>query len=446
MATGRTSGRPTGRRSVLSAGAGLLVAGGVGGAGWWHRRNRPGPVAVADSVQGAAEDAAEDRAAVQLLLDHRSAAVRNRDPEALLATVAPGAQELRDAQAALIGNLADVPLADWRYTLQALDAFELPPVLPATRRLAARVQLAYRLSGFDSEPVTATQYLTLSRNAAGGWLLASDSDHPGGDSQLWDLGPVAVVHGRSALVLGLRPAAVLQAIADQADLAVPAVSALWGDGWGLRTVWQVPLALDQFGRVLGVDPLGYGSIAAVTTGELGAGEAGRTERITVNPQVWDSLNALGRRVVSTHETTHVATRAVTEAWTPRWLSEGVANWTGYLGTGRTPQQIAPELLADVAAGRTPAALPGDPAFDGSASGLAQSYEQAWFACRSVVLRHGQPTLVALYRAVADTGGRDGPDTALDGALRRVLGTGLTDFTAQWRSDLLGAAHAATAPH
>jgi hypothetical protein len=423
----------TGRRSVLTAGAALLVAG--GGAVWRSGRHRAGAAPVADSV----EDAAEERAAVQRLLDRRAAAVLARDRAARAATVTPAERSLRDAQAALLGNLARVPLAEWRYTLQALDAFPLPPVLPERDRLAARVQLAYRLSGFDSEPVTATQYLTFGRDSGGDWLLDSDSDHPGGDTQIWDLGPVAVVQGRSCLVLGLGGPTELKVLADQADRVVPVVSALWGPDWGQRTVWQAPLALDQFGRLLGVDPLAYGSIAAVTTGELGPAEAARTERITVNPQVWDSLNALGRQVVSTHETTHVATRAITEPWTPRWLSEGAANWTGYLGTGRTPQQIAPELLSDVAAGRVPTALPADAAFDGSASGLPQAYEQAWFACRGVVLRHGGPALVGLYRAVAATGGQGGQEKALDSALRRSLGTGLTAFTAQWRADLISAA-------
>ncbi|MFC1412470.1 hypothetical protein ACEZCY_08285 [Streptacidiphilus sp. N1-12] len=439
----------TGRRAVLIGGAALLAAGGLGGAAWHDRvedRRAAAAEPAADEVSHAATaDSSGDtavRQGIQQLLDRRAAAVLARDQAALAATVPAAAQALRDSQAAMLANLAQVPLAGWEYRIQALDAYPLPPVLPETERRAARVQLAYRLSGFDTEPVTATQYLTFTRQD-GRWLLGSDSDHPGGDTQLWDLGPVTVVHGRSCLVLGLRGQSTLQAIADEADRAVPAVSAVWGRGWGERTVLLAPLGSDQFGRLLGVDPLGYSSIAAVTTGELGPSEAGRTERITVNPQVWDSLNALGRRVVTTHETTHVATRAITEQWTPRWLSEGAANWTGYLGTGRTPRQIAPELLADVAAGRIPAALPADPAFDGSASGLPQAYEQAWFACRSVVQRHGEPRLVALYAAVAATGGSGGQDAAVDAALRRTLGTGLTAFTALWRQDLLAAAKSKT---
>jgi hypothetical protein len=426
----------TGRRALLAAGAAVLVAGAMGGEEWHDRQRAVGA--------GPATDPA-DSAALQAVLDRRAAAVQARDQTALAATVLPTAQALRDSGAAMLGNLAQVPVGAWEYRLKALDAYPLPPTIGAegAARLATRVELSYRLSGFDSEPVNATQYLTFTRSggsAGGGWLLSSDSDHAGGDVQLWDLGPVTVVQGRSSLVLGLRDQSTLQQLADEADRAVPAVSAVWGTGWGRRTVLLAPLGLDQFGRLLGADPAGYSAIAAVTTGELGAAEAGRTERITVNPQVWDTLNALGRRVVTTHETTHVATRAITEQWTPRWLAEGAANWTGYLGTGRTPAQIAPELLADLRAGRIPDRLPSDASFDGSAADLPQAYEQAWFACRSVVLRHGEKALVALYGAVAAAGGSGGgADAALDSALRRTFGSGTGAFTAQWMSDLRQAA-------
>ena len=447
-------------------GAALLAAGGIGATAWHDRHHRTSDAGTAaDTAPGAASGPtaapgdAEVRQGIQQVLDRRAAAVLARDQAALAGTVPVDAQALRDSQAAMLANLAQVPLASWTYTVQALDGFPLPAVLSdgsdgADQRRAVTVQLGYRLSGFDSVPVTATQYLTFTRPSTGGgsgtgtdgdWLLLSDTDHPGGASQLWDLGPVTAVHGRYCLVLGLRGQSVLQAVADEADRAVPAVSAVWGRAWGERTVLLVPLASDQFGELLGVNPLDYASIAAVTTGELGSADADRTERITLNPQVWDSLNALGRRVVTTHETTHVATRAVTEQWTPRWLSEGVANWTGYLGTGRTARQIAPELLADIAAGRVPSALPADAAFDGSAPDLAQAYEQAWFACRSVVRRHGEPRLVALYTAVAAAGGKGGQDAAVDTALRRTLGMGLTAFTAQWRGDLLAAAKPVAKP-
>ena len=416
---------PIARRRLLAAGTGLLL----GAAG----------CAAGGSGAGSGAGSKADAAAVQAVLDRRAAAVLRRDRSALLATVLPGETGLSARQAAWLDGLAQLPLASWEYRLLSTDAYPLPAELTAGSgpRLATGVQLSYRLAGFDSEPVTATEYLTFA-GAGGAWYLASDTDHPGGDTELWDLGPVTAVTGRYSLVLGLGDRAALEPFGEVADRAVPAVSAVWGDGWGQRTVLLVPSTTDQFAALLGMDPAQFGSIAAVTSGELGAAEARRTERITVNPPVWAELSAFGRQVVATHETTHVATRAITDSWTPRWLAEGAANWTGYLDSGRTPAQICPELAADVAAGRIPDRLPADSAFDGSAPDLAQTYEQAWFGCRSIVLRHGQAALVAFYRAVAATGGAGGQQAAVDTALRRTTGTGLTAFTAQWRADLLAA--------
>ncbi|WP_051943278.1 hypothetical protein [Streptacidiphilus rugosus] len=424
---------------MLRYAAGLAVLGGGGTTAWR---------AWAD----AGDDRREQRlAGVVRTLDRRSAAVRARDAAALAATVVPdpGAAGLRRRQYQLVANLARVPLAQWTWRVVSVDAYPLPAAIGGGERVAVRAELGYRFTGFDAQPVTATQYLTFERQADGEWLLASDGDHPGGDVQLWDLGPVGVVLGRYSIVLGLREQAVLAAIGAQADQAVPAVSAVWGSGWGQRTVLLAPRSTAQFGALLGADPAGFTGLAAVTTGELGAADRGRTERITINPAAWDGLNALGRQVVTTHETTHVATRTQTERWTPRWLSEGVADWTGFLGTGRTPREITPELAAAVArAGAAGpdllAALPADAAFAGTGAGtsLQQAYQEAWFACRTVVQRYGQQKLVALYAAVAADGGGQGAqqsqDAVLDRALRGTLGLGTAAFTALWRADLLAA--------
>jgi hypothetical protein len=427
------------RRRFLLYSAGAAVTGALGTTAWqaW---------ADAEDDERAARAARAD--GVLRTLAARAAAIRARDARALAATLAPSAPaELVRRQHDLVAHLAEVPLAQWSYRPVSFEAYPLPPAVGAGDRAAVAVELDYRLAGFDVEAMTATQYLTFERVGDGRWLLTADQDHPGGDVLLWDLGPVRVVRGRYSLVLGLRDQVSLAGLGAEADQAVPTVSGVWGSGWGQRTVLIAPQTADQFGTLLGADPASFSGIAAVCTGELGAADARRTDRITVNPGAWDELNALGRRVVVTHETTHVATRAQTEQWTPRWLSEGVADWTGYLDTGRTPAQTAPELAAAVAAAGPGvaglfAALPRDADFDGGAPGTAlqQAYQKAWFACHSVVERHGQPALVALYGAVAAAGreGRLGPDAVLDRALRATLGVDTAAFTAQWRSDALTA--------
>jgi hypothetical protein len=172
-------------------------------------------------------------------------------------------------------------------------------------------------------------------------------------------------------------------------------------------------------------------MAAVTTAAAGAPRQTPADRVLVNPDAYGRLSAVGRQVVTTHEATHVATRADTRPWTPLWLSEGAADWTGYLDTGRTPRQIAPELARAVAAGQLPSALPADADFAAGAPGLARTYELAWLACDLIARRYGQSKLVAFYRAVGAAGEGAGREQQLDRVLRAELGTGLGEFTGDW---------------
>ncbi|MYS47969.1 hypothetical protein GTY23_43725, partial [Streptomyces sp. SID5998] len=215
--------------------------------------------------------------------------------------------------------------------------------------------------------------------------------------------------------------------------AVPAVSRAWGEDWSRRVVVLVPGSLDRMAALLGSTAAGYRGIAAVTTGETGGGRA-PADRVIVNPDAYGVLGPVGKQVVLTHETTHVATRAHTTAATPLWLSEGYADWVGYRGAGRTPDEVAPELQRAVAAGEEPAALPADAdfGFAGDATRLAQAYEGGWLACRMIAAHWGEDRLDAFYRAVGAHQRRAG---AVEDALRTVLDTTLPEFTARWRAYL-----------
>lgn len=379
----------------------------------------PAPAAAAPSAD----------AAVRQVLDERAAAVLHHDRTAFLAGIDPQAARFRAAQQEVFADIAAVPLADWSYALVRTGAFPLPAQADGSRRTAAEVQLRYRLSGYDAEPVVSTAYLTFA-DRGGHWYLAGDDDGvPSGHRtavQLWDQGPVRVVSGAHSLVLGVAPAAVLRGYAAEADRAVPEVAHAWGNGWPRKVVVEAPATLDRMAALLGASPDGYRDIAAVTTGEPAAGAGGApADRVIINPAAFGGLSDFGRQVVLTHETTHVATRVYTTAHTPLWLSEGIADWVAYRDSGRTAREVAPELAADVAVGRLPAALPTAADFRTTAGGLAQAYEGGWLACRLVADRWSPDTLTALYRAAAQGG-------TLDSHLRAVLGLGLTDFTARWR--------------
>ncbi|MFD7666727.1 hypothetical protein [Streptomyces sp. NPDC059788] len=373
---------------------------------------------------------------LQQMLDRRAAAVRDRDADAFLASVDPRAAGFRAKQREMFANLAQVPLAAWSYELVKTDAFGLPAAVGADgRRVAAEVRLRYRLTGYDTAPVTAVQYLTLTDHG-GRWRITSDSDGAGSGRRsarrLWDQGPVEVVKGRRSLVLGVgRGTAELRELADRTDAAVPAVGKAWSGKWAGRVVVEAPQSLARMAELLNAeDSSGYQGIAAVTTGETGTAPAAPADRVVVNPEAYGELSATGRQIVLTHETTHVATRTATTSATPLWLSEGFADWAAYRGGARPAASTAPELAHAVAKGAPPSRLPadGDFRFSRSARQLARAYEGGWLACRMIADTWGEQKLGAFYRAA----GRGGEESA-GRAMRDQLGVGPAEFNRRWQS-------------
>lgn len=358
-------------------------------------------------------------AEVQRVLDRRSAALLGHDETAFSTT---------GTRTAYV-RLRALPLASWAYRVTALRR--------GGSAATADAELRYRVAGYDRAPVSVRRTLTLRRTGGGRWYVTGDRPAGKSGQQLWDQGPVTAVRGAHSLVLGTgQGAAELRRYARLADRAVPAVSAAWGTAWTRRIVVLVPRSLAGMAGLLGSPASGYRGIAAVTTGEAGSPGNTPADRVVVNPDAYAVLGETGKQVVLTHETTHVATRAHTTAATPLWLSEGYADWIGYLGTGRTPSEAAPELSRAVRDGKVPAALPadGDFAFSGDPDHLAQAYEGGWLACRMIADHWSESRLGAFYRAV---GAHDSRAGALDEALRETLGTTPEEFTARWRDYVRG---------
>ncbi|MFI2757328.1 hypothetical protein ACH5A3_00405 [Streptomyces echinatus] len=354
------------------------------------------------------------RSEVQHVLDRRSAALLGHDETAY------GATGTRIEYT----RLRALPLASWSYRVTAL------------RRTAsgatADADLRYRVAGYDRAPVDARRTLTLGRTADGGWYVTADRPARKAGQQLWDQGTVTAARGARSLVLGTGGSgAGLKEFARLADRAVPAVSGVWGTDWSRRVVVLVPRTLAGMAALLGSPAAEYRGIAAVTTGEAGGSGRAPADRVVVNPEAYAVLGDVGKQVVLTHETTHVATRPDTTAATPLWLSEGYADWIGYLGTGRTAREAAPELGRAVRDGEPPEALPADAdfGFTSDPTKLAQAYESGWLACRMIADQWGPDRLGAFYRAVGAHGKRAG---AVEAALRKVLGTTPEEFTGRWR--------------
>ncbi|WP_189983853.1 hypothetical protein [Streptomyces capoamus] len=355
------------------------------------------------------------RAEVQRVLDRRAAALLGHDETAY------GATGTRTAYT----RLRALPLASWSYRVTA--------VRRTGAGATADADLRYRVAGYDRAPVDVRRTLVLGRTAGGQWYVTAERPAARAGQQLWDQGTVTAARGAHSLVLGTGGAAAdLRSYVRLADRAVPAVSGAWGTDWSRRVVVLVPRSLAGMASLLGSPAAAYRGIAAVTTGE--AGGSGRTpaDRVVVNPEAYAGLGDPGKQVVLTHETTHVATRARTTAATPLWLSEGYADWIGYLGTGRAPAEAAPELARAVRDGETPPALPGDAdfAFTSEPTALARAYEGGWLACRMIADQWGPARLGAFYRTVGAHGQRAG---AVEEALEKVLGTSPREFTARWRA-------------
>nr|WP_202515522.1 MULTISPECIES: hypothetical protein [unclassified Streptomyces] len=354
------------------------------------------------------------RTEVQQVLDRRSAALLRHDEAAY------GATGTRTGYT----RLGALPLASWSYRVTAVHR--------TAAGATADADLSYRVAGYDRAPVDARRSLTLGRTADDGWYVTADRPAGRDGQQLWDQGTVSVVRGAHSLVLGTGGStAGLEEFARLADRAVPAVSGVWATDWSRRVVVLVPRTLASMAALLGSPAAEYRGIAAVTTGEAGGAGRAPADRVVVNPEAYAVLGDVGKQVVLTHETAHVATRADTTVATPLWLSEGYADWAGYLGTGRTAQEAAPELGRAVRDGEPPEELPADAdfGFTSEPTKLARAYESGWLACRMIADEWGPARLGAFYRAVGAHGKRAG---AVEAALDQVLGTTLEEFTARWR--------------
>jgi hypothetical protein len=378
------------------------------------------------------------RTAVRDLLNRRGRAVLRKDRSAFLATVDPASKAFRAKQATYFNNLAKVPFGTWTYELQ--DGIEGPNSGSQFQHYFApvwlpHVRVRYTLAGYDRQPTAGDAYFTFVKRGSK-WLIGSDSDDARigftTTREIWDFGPINVVRGRNALVLGHPKSTVsLRTIADEIDRDVPRVNAVWGTTWSQRVVALIPSTQTELSKMLpgGGD---LTQIAAVATAELEGEEATKPvgDRVIVNPPNFIKLGPLGRRVVITHEITHVATRQATGDLAPTWLVEGIADYVGYKDTGVPVSVAASELRRDLRRGEALGALPTDAAYAGENKKLAQAYEKSWLACKYVAEKFGQPTLVRFYRAVgAQTSGN--ATTATDRSMRTVLHMTLKAFTAQW---------------
>ena len=382
---------------------------------------------------------AGQRAGIADLLARRGKAIRDHDKAAFLALIDPTAEQFRIEQSQLFDRLVHVPFSDWSYVLTGEG-----PALPKNRSVQlpkgstiARVRLDYQLAGSDSQ-VEREQYLTVVPRG-GQWLLAGNDDATASglktESDIWDLGPVRVVHGKESLVLGDAPKKELQSLAAEADRGVHDVGVVWRRSWSHHPVIVFPRSQSDMAALIGSDGKGLSQIAAVTTGSFESGLS-RGDRVVVNPSAWRPLGSLGRRVVLAHEITHLATRAITVDDVPIWLSEGFADYVAYQAVQVPTNVVAGDVLDDVRKGNGPKNLPQDADFDAARGDIAAAYEGAWLACRMIAERYGEKRLIALYVSYANS--KSVPES---GQIKATLDISEAQLVKQWRAYLGARANA-----
>ncbi|MFC6886383.1 MULTISPECIES: hypothetical protein [Actinomadura] len=416
--------RLTRRRALLlgSAGAAACVAAGAGlAAARSDRSGRSGsrPASASPAVPF-------EPGPARVVLANRSRAVREGDRAAFLATVGSAPAAFQAAQARVFDNLRALPLESWEERLVRVESAAPDGGADAGAGTAVvRLELRYRLRGFDRGQVARTRYLAFAPRS-GAWGIVGDGARRGltDDPDIWDGGMLRAVRGRSCLVAG--DAGDLDEIARRLDAAVPAVTSVLGRGWARRAVALVPADPARASALAG-EGQDLHEIAALAAVAPAAGGGRGEDRIIIAPATFGRLNALGRDVVLTHELTHVATGGARDGRTPLWLIEGFADYVGYRGAKVDARTAAGELRREVAAGRLPSALPGAAAFDAGSGRLSQAYQESWLACRMIADRYGETALVRLYRAA----GRAGEAAAL----RDVLGLTPGRLTALWRDHL-----------
>ena len=389
------------------------------------------PTPSGSKASGLTDEAVvQRRDAITELLEGRSRAILGRDRPAFLALIDPAAGRFKDLQATIFDRLAKVPLATWDYDY----AGEGPPLVGYLASLmpkgsfVARVNLRYTFVGNDSH-VESQQFLTLVQRE-GSWLFAGDRDNVLGATSgafgqdIWELGPVTVVHGRSSLVLGAAKASVLREYAQQADRAVRDVNAVWKGKWSRRPVVIVPRTQADMAAVIGTSEQIAGQITAVAIGYFEA-DLTHGDRVVINPAAWREIGAEGRQIVMTHEVTHLATRAATGT-VPTWMAEGFADYVAYQAVDFSQAEIVENLLDLVRDGEGPRELPEDRDFDPAYGVVETAYEEGLLVVQMIAERYGEQELVELYQAMADEDDPVGED------IRAILGISSDKLVGDWR--------------
>jgi hypothetical protein len=340
---------------------------------------------------------------VRELLELREHAVRSADADAWRQTIDGPAVA---SQVALFEALDRLELDAWSERLTALES-------GPDGSWRASVRVRYRFPGEQTDAVVDAVLDVTTQSRIAGWAPAAPS--------VWDIHGVRIQTGRHSLVVG-GEGVPLRAYAAELDRASVSVGQFLNEP-PPRLVLVLPQNWDQ---AVGMLPTRLGAGWAAVTSVLGPPGSEGPVRILADPAVLARLDDPTRSVVFGHEAFHVATPA--RVSTPRWLAEGLADHAGYRGSDIALDRALSGLLRHARAAGVPETLPPDASF-ADPRRATWAYEGAHLAVRLLVAEHGAAAVMAFYEAVAD-------GTAIDTAMREILGTDVPSLTAGWRDEVI----------
>ncbi|MFL6181703.1 MAG: hypothetical protein ACJ73J_05290 [Actinomycetes bacterium] len=340
-------------------------------------------------------------------------------------TAAMAKHQLRSRGESVLGasaSLTGVPFRSLHLTL----AKSAEPTAAEARKGVFRAQaiVEYRLRVDDVR--VGRRADAVFRLKDGQWRLVRVA--PSG-LDLWDHEPVQSVRNGRVLVIGPSGDPRIDALGATAESARADVAAFWDAKWPETAVVVLPSSSRLLNPLLGVNS-GSDQVA-VTRWE--SGQDGPIVRVLVNPTYYDRMPPLAREIVLRHEITHVAQDALPQGGTPSWLSEGLAEYVGYRGSGVPFSYIGTRLFEQVRAGEVPEQLPADSDFDFARTQEERrmAYESGWSFCQMIADRYGEQKLVPFYVAVAKGDGLE--QDRLNDAAEKTVGASFDELVDQWRS-------------
>jgi hypothetical protein len=346
-------------------------------------------------------------------------------------TTAMARQQLRRNGESVLGTSASLGGVPFR-SLHVQLAQSAAATAPEARRGVFRAQaiVEYRLQVDDVRVGRRADVVFRLRD--GSWRLVRVA--PSG-LDLWDHEAVQSVRDGRVLALGAQGDARVSALAATAEQARSAVADFWTARWPGTVVVVLPSNSQLLNPLVG--SRSASDQVAVTRWE--SGRDGPIIRVLINPTYYDQMQPLAREIVLRHEITHVAQDALPHGGTPSWLSEGLADFVGYRGSGVPTAYIAVQLFDQVRAGDMPEQLPDDSefAFSKSQQDRQLAYESGWSFCQMIADHYGEDRLVPFYVHVAK--GQGSQDERLDEAAHAVLDTSFDALVEQWHAWL--SAHA-----